>query len=172
MTSKLYACTLSPMSKHLLQRFAEKIAVDTKERCWEWTAGKEPKGYGTFYLEGKTRRVHRLSYRIFKGDTPEGMCVCHRCDNPGCVNPDHLFLGTNQDNVADRDAKGRQARLRGDCNGMSKLTQRDVELIHLLRQRHTDPRCGVQQFLARWFSVSHNHISNVVNGRRRSDNEN
>jgi len=75
--------------------------------CWNWTKGKMPFGYGVVTFQQKQIRTHRLSWMIHRGKIPAGMCVCHRCDNPSCINPDHLFLGTFGDNNRDMKAKGR-----------------------------------------------------------------
>jgi hypothetical protein len=77
--------------------------------CWEWQAYKDKKGYGGFgVMHKRVERAHRYSYRNFRGSIPVGMCVLHACDNPSCVNPAHLWLGTDLDNATDRDAKGRR----------------------------------------------------------------
>ena len=82
--------------------------VDKSGDCWIWTGKISVHGYGIIVLPGKLEiGAHRVSYLIHRGDIPSGMFVCHRCDNPPCVNPDHLFVGSNLDNVADMTAKGR-----------------------------------------------------------------
>ena len=86
-------------------------------RCWVWTGPRNRHGYGRIKCQGITVLVHRLSWEIHCGEIPEGLCVCHKCDVPNCINPTHLFLGTNADNMADRDAKGRHRPSYGDQNG-------------------------------------------------------
>lgn len=96
--------------------------VKRKRGCWEWL-GSKINGYGQFYYEGKNYRAHRLSYKIFIGPTPDDLFVCHKCDNPGCVNPKHLFLGTNSDNQKDCVAKGRHKyAARTHCNKGHEFT--------------------------------------------------
>lgn len=94
-------------------------------RCWEWTAGLFTGGYGSFSMFGRMRKPHRVSWLMHKGSIPKGegfhgTCVCHSCDNRGCVNPDHLFLGTHTDNMRDMEAKGRADHPKGDRNGIKK----------------------------------------------------
>ncbi len=92
-----------PMS---LERFFAKVAVSS-DGCWEWLAAKNKDGYGLFYWEGRMRPAHVASYLIHTGPIPSGILVCHTCDNPSCVRPDHLWLGSHTDNARDRERKGR-----------------------------------------------------------------
>lgn len=75
--------------------------------CAEWQGALDGSGYAQVWCQGKVRKAHRLAFVFVKGPIPEGMCICHTCDNPKCINPAHLFIGTHQDNMSDKDAKGR-----------------------------------------------------------------
>ena len=88
-----------------MQRFWDK--VEKTDGCWVWTASKNRQGYGYFRFDGKMRKAHRMAWLFAIGEIPEGMMVCHSCDNPSCVNPEHLWLGTGQDNMDDMNTKGR-----------------------------------------------------------------
>lgn len=81
--------------------------VDVRDGCWSWRAARNPKGYGVFSCEGRTVSAHRFSYELYNGPIPSGMVVRHKCDNPPCVNPDHLELGTQADNERDKINRGR-----------------------------------------------------------------
>lgn len=109
------------------RRLLSRIEVCDQTGCWNWTASKTQRGYGQFWNGVTMRSSHRVSYELHRGPIAEGMHVLHRCDNPACINPDHLFLGTNADNMADRDAKGRGAR--GQRYKFTKLTPEDVLAI-------------------------------------------
>lgn len=111
-----------------LERFWKKVdKTSNPNGCWEWTAFKN-KGYGRFIMPNlkKVFNANRIAYEIAFGAIPSGMFVCHRCDNPGCVNPNHLWLGTNKDNVDDKVSKNRQQKLKGSQHGRAKLLEQDV----------------------------------------------
>jgi len=94
------------MNQHDIERFMQKVIKG--DGCWLWTASLRGKtGYGAFKISGKVMDAHRLSYMIHKGEIPEGMLVCHTCDNRQCVNPAHLWLGSYRDNWMDAINKGR-----------------------------------------------------------------
>lgn len=104
--------------------------VDKTCSCWEWTASKDSFGYGTFGVTRRDiQRAHRVSWVFAHGEIPDGLCVLHKCDNPKCVRPDHLFLGTKLDNAIDRMEKGRNRDQSGDKSSAAKLDWEKVELI-------------------------------------------
>jgi hypothetical protein len=93
-------------------------------QCWSWTSRQNEDGYGSMRVNGKETRVHRVSWEIHNGPIPGGLHVLHRCDNPSCVNPAHLFLGTHNDNMADMYAKQRRQAARGERNGSRTKPER------------------------------------------------
>lgn len=148
------------------ERFWSK--VNKTESCWIWIAGKSNK-YGNFNFNGKQYRVHRLMWESLYGPIPHGMVICHKCDNPPCCNPDHLFIGTQKDNIQDAARKGRIRNhmgcnggsefnpTRGENNGLAKLTEPDVKAIReLASQGHSS------WVLAKQYGVDPSAIRQVV----------
>jgi hypothetical protein len=143
------------------ERFANSYRV-AESGCWEWTAGK-CNGYGRIKFSGHTL-AHRVAWIMRHGEIPDGMLVCHRCDNPGCVNPDHLFLGDHAANMADMAKKkraGRRAPQSGELNRIAKLTQDDVDFIRFAFA--TMPM--VQKEVARAFGVTPSNISALMRNK-------
>lgn len=111
-----------------LMRFTDKngpLIVETA--CWTWTGAKRGGGYGTLGFSHLGKKwheyAHRLSWKEFRGPIPEGICLCHRCDNTTCINPDHLFLGTHDENMKDRTAKGR-SKAKGPLKNKAEIIER------------------------------------------------
>lgn len=144
------------------ERFADRFwsKVDPTGDCWLWTAGCTPQGYGQFTLQkGKFRGAHVVSHALAIGPIPPGLVVCHRCDTPPCVNPGHLFLGTQSDNANDMFSKGRGNPARGRANANSRL---DPESVRAIRQALAGP--GFVSALAREYGVSATTIRQVLSG--------
>ena len=115
------------------QRFWKYVDKKSNDKCWNWTGCCDKDGYGHIGVNGKLIRSHRFSWILKNGTVPDEIYVLHKCDNPKCVNPSHLFLGTQQDNIKDKIYKNRQAK--GEKNGSSKLTVNQVKQIrHLCRE--------------------------------------
>jgi hypothetical protein len=149
----------------IVERFWPKVAKN-EDGCWEWTAYCRPGGYGRLNIgrQSQSRDAHRISWELHFGPIPAGMSVLHRCDNPPCVRPDHLFLGTQTDNLADMTAKGRRrwgishhGGPKGEANHNAKLTRDQVLAIRERRENGA----GVRQ-LAREYGVDHHSIRLIL----------
>lgn len=140
------------------ERFWSK--VDKSGECWEWLASKNHKGYGQFPCSGKNMKAHRYSWMLLNGEIANDLLVCHTCDNPGCVNPEHLFLGTHSDNSKDKVNKGRYfngGRI-GEKNNRSMLTLSQVRDIRNSPLRQCE--------LSIKYCVCRQHISDIILNKR------
>ncbi len=138
--------------------------VDMSGDCWEWRGSRMSAGYGVFSLttdrSHRNVRAHRLAWELSHGEIPPGLLVCHRCDNPGCVRPAHLFLGSVRDNARDMVSKGRGPRAKGELNNAAKLTAEGV------RQIRTLLALGISQaWVHRAFGISSGNVSRIANGK-------
>lgn len=142
-----------------MERFWSKVARCGESDCWEWPGARMKAGYGVIKLRRPRRNesTHRLAWILTHGPIPPGLCVCHRCDNPPCCNPAHLFLGTDADNAKDKIIKGRQVR--GELVGTSKLTAQQVDAM---RQAYAAGNVK-QKELGAHFGVSIAQVSRIVN---------
>lgn len=142
----------------LRERFNEKIEFEPMSGCWLWNAGTTADGYGKFWMNGKTRVAHRVSWEFHHQQIPKQLFVLHRCDTPPCVNPAHLFLGTKADNVSDMWRKGRARSVHGTFCNFSKLTDSDISIIRKRRQSGE-----LHRSLATAFGCTQSNISQIVN---------
>lgn len=135
------------------KRFWTKVKIGELDECWEWQASIRKTGYGSFKLELKIMDSHRLSWSEINGEIPESLWVLHICDNRKCCNPNHLKLGTPQDNVLDMVIKNRQAK--GENNGLSKLIEQQVLAIR------KDNKSSRQ--IAKIYDISHQNVLDIKN---------
>lgn len=134
---------------------ARRYTVNPETNCWEWRGAKNPRGYGKLTVNMKTVSAHRHAWMTFRGQIPNGQHVLHRCDNRGCVNPDHLFLGTHSDNMQDMAAK-----TRGRPRGKNQLSTADA-----LQVRALSATGMYQRDIAKRFGVTPSNVSAIVRGR-------
>ena len=149
------------MSSHLgvlPHRFWTK--VEKTPTCWLWQGAKDSRGYGSFYFNGSVKSTHRLVYETLVDSISIGLYVLHICDNPACVNPDHLFLGTQKDNVQDCLSKGRRSIQKGENNNFSILNE---ELVRTIRRLRNNKLTLAE--IANTLNINLNTIRNVVYGK-------
>jgi len=163
------------MKKTIEERFWAKVRKTSK--CWEW-AGASSNGYGYFNVAGKTVLVHRYSYALHNGEIPDNKQVNHRCDNACCMRPDHLYLGTQQDNMTDKRVRKRSAKglahgsktrpdrlARGERHGNSTLSDADIQNM---RERYAAGGIS-QNDLAKEYGLKQSSISSIILGKTRTD---
>lgn len=152
--------TPSRQELSLVERFKAKLGPkDPVTGCIEWTGGGSG-GYGTIKRDGHMVYTHRLAYELKHGPIPKGMKVCHTCDNPPCCNDEHLYLGTDADNMADKEAKGRGNQPKGVSNAKSKLTEADVAEIRLRIAAGETHRK-----IANYFGGDHKTVGQISRGK-------
>lgn len=145
-----------------MKRFMERVEFVPFSTCWYWTGSLFSNGYGQTQYEGKNQKAHRVSYMIHKGAIPEGMCVCHTCDEKTCVNPNHLWLGTHLDNMRDKMKKGRHRPSVGEDNGCAKLTDEQVREI---RSKRASGRTLLS--IAREYGIGDMQVSRIYRREQR-----
>lgn len=145
----------------LAERFYSHIVINKITGCWDWDGPPGKNGYGTFALTRTNHKsAHKVSYLLTHNSIPEGLNVLHTCDNKICVRPDHLFLGTQQDNVDDMIEKGRANYVRGSDSGAAKLMEQDVLTIRQMADN------GIQlRAIASIYNVDNSTISGIVKGK-------
>lgn len=148
----------------IIDRFLKFTAERSdKTKCWEWGGSKDKDGYGQlhWYFPNSRKvfekRAHRISWILFNGEIPDGKCVLHKCDNPGCVNPNHLFIGSNADNMADKTAKRRNNPPIGERAGFAKL--KEFEVLEIRKQYKAG---ATGRSLSKAFGVGFKAISKIV----------
>ena len=146
-----------------MKRFTDKVKIDVSG-CWIWTGAEKGKGYGYFWHNNKGNKAHRVSYELYVGGIPDGLFVCHKCDVRKCVNPDHLFLGTHQDNMADMQSKKPPlpppTPMEEMYKGQKKLTINDVLKIKDLLIEGSTPFTQI----AKMYGISRRAIYDIRKG--------
>lgn len=145
-----------------IQRFWDKVNKNSPNGCWEWTASKRKPGYGAFKFGGKVYDTHRFVWNILlKHPVPDDKIVCHKCDNRICVNPDHLYLGTYQENVRDMQSRGRDNYAHGEGIGVSKLSE---EKARAIRELYKTKKCSYRE-IGLLYKVDKSTIRDIIIGK-------
>lgn len=143
------------------QRFELRVNRNCANGCWEWIGPTSNHGYGGLNVNGRRMVASRYSYEKYIGPIPEGLFVCHKCDNPPCVNPDHLFLGTSAENTRDRDRKNRGAHNYGETNGAHRYTAETMLAI----KADVESGRATKRSIAAKFGVCYETVMRVAHGR-------
>jgi predicted XRE-type DNA-binding protein len=149
---------MDKLTKEQIARFWAKVDIQGPDDCWEWQAGTDTPGYGRFKVNKKDQGAHRIAYELTHGPISEGLCCCHHCDNRACVNPKHLFLGTNQDNIVDKVLKGRSPK--GERHWHVKITEEQVVEI---RRLYALENHMLQKEIALLFGIKKSQVSSIIN---------
>lgn len=148
------------MKRTLKERFLAKVSTEPNTGCWLWQGFVNPGGYGVISMPGKkSRSAHRIAWNLYRGEIPNGLMVCHRCDVRACVNPEHLFLGTVAENAEDMKRKGRSRA--GERNSRARLT---AEQVRSIRSLLAGGKISLRE-LAQRFQVSYATVSAIKTGR-------
>lgn len=140
------------------------FGIKKQDGCWIWQGSKSSSFYGKVRINGKTFSTHRASYFVFNGDIPEGLWVCHKCDTPLCINPEHLFLGTASENRRDAMSKNRLKSIIGENNNQARFTKLQIDEMRALRSDGF-----TYERLSRIFNCSYTHLYRIFNKDIRKD---
>lgn len=145
------------MKKVDIKQRIENRTFYSPDGCWYWLGYTNNRGYGLISANGKPNLTHRVNYELLKGKIPTGMLACHHCDNPMCINPDHIFIGTTHDNMQDKVRKGRSSNNLGYNNPNAIVTANQVLEIRSLKATKT------YKEIAKIYGISHHYAWNLVN---------
>lgn len=147
---------------NLQQRLIQNSSINKQTGCWIWEQKKRINGYGCISVNNKTYFAHRISAVVFKNfDINSNLFVLHKCDNHECINPEHLFIGTQKDNIQDMIQKGRCSNRKGELNNRAKLLKEDILLIRKLYKNNIYS----QHKLAKRFNITQQHISRIITNK-------